>query len=544
MVSKEILVALLLCSLPWVARGAHFQDVTAVDVTSESPVVDLGYAKYRGAYSTADNISAFWGIRYAAPPLGNLRWVEPRPPIAESSVQNATTRPRHCLQAGNGVNTTNPFPTIAPRQNQPDADTEDCLFLNVHVPGKIQARQKLPVIVWIHGGGYTSMYPPQGDGADLVRVSQGQVVVVDIQYRLGIFGFLAGSRVKKNGSLNAGLLDQEFALKWVQKYIHLFGGNPTKVTIWGESAGAGSVFQQLVSRDGQQSPRLYRSAILSSSFLPSQYKYNDPVPEFIYQDLVNRVGCGTSPDTLACLRKTDIAKLQEANAAINKAGFYGTYVTVPVVDGTFITRNVTQLLDQHKLNTNSILAVTNTNEGVLFVDQNNPGTSASAYSRLLFPFLSEASAKRVEKVYASDGSVLASINSIQGDAIFRCPTYFLAESLQGKLHLAGFAIPPAGHGSDVPYYLPTGTGAPSFNNTLFIKSFSQSFLDFVLSGDPNVKFDAENITPAWPLWKEGHMQMVFNRTEDGKIDIRAQRTSPVLEERCRLWKELANQTAQ
>jgi carboxylesterase type B len=118
--------------------------------------------------------------------------------------------------------------------------SEDCLFLNVYAPPNAA---NLPVLVWIHGGGY-GLGNGQQNLTDLILANNGSFLGVTIQYRLGAMGFLSSDEVDRFGTVNAGLKDQTFALQWIQKYIHLFGGNPRAVTISGESAGAGSVMLQ------------------------------------------------------------------------------------------------------------------------------------------------------------------------------------------------------------------------------------------------------------------------------------------------------------
>jgi len=209
-----------------------------------APVVDLGYSQYQGSTDTTSNITSFLALRYAAPPLGNLRWTSPQPPLTTSGIQDATAQPGGCYTALPGIAPDNP--SFGPT----DDESEDCLFLNVYVPGTKVAPAPsgggLPVVVWFHGGGYISGAAKDYDGSDLVKASNNGVITVVIQYRLGLFGFLAGEAVKQGGSLNAGLLDQNYALKWVQAHISSFGGDASRVTLWGESAGGGSVLQQLV----------------------------------------------------------------------------------------------------------------------------------------------------------------------------------------------------------------------------------------------------------------------------------------------------------
>ncbi|KAF9544593.1 alpha/beta-hydrolase [Agrocybe pediades] len=265
-----------------------------------TPVVDLGYAKYRGTIMkdkvTGSINSQFLAIRFAAPPTGTSRFAAPKPPLNTPAVQLAYTEPPFCYLASPwGLSDTNPFSRsgtalpLTPETGDFDPQSsENCLFLNVVTPGKLGEKKNLPVVVWIYGyfdGGYTAGSASDSgigilfDGNDLVRASGGEVVALAIQYRAGLFGFLAGQKVKEGGALNAGLFNQQFALQWVQKHIAKFGGDPRKVTIWGESAGAGSVLQHIVANGGKTKPSLSRAATTSSTFLPSQYQYNSRIPE-------------------------------------------------------------------------------------------------------------------------------------------------------------------------------------------------------------------------------------------------------------------------
>ena len=173
--------------------------------------VDVGYAIYQGFIDYETGLNAWEGIRYAAAPLGDLRWRRPRAPATDrSAVIDANVAPPYCPQ-------TPASPTPAGFAYQGD---EDCLFLNVYAPPNAQ---NLPVFFYIHGGGY-------GGGSGSTNVSQisevsklGFVSVV-IQYRLGAFGFLASTDVHNNGTANAGLHDQHFALIWAQEHVAKFGG--------------------------------------------------------------------------------------------------------------------------------------------------------------------------------------------------------------------------------------------------------------------------------------------------------------------------------
>ncbi|KAJ6534884.1 Alpha/Beta hydrolase protein [Mycena capillaripes] len=509
-----------------------------------SPIVNLGYAQYQGAVNIANNITHFLGIRYAAPPLGDLRFRAPQPPVNMAGVQLAISQPNECFQASSGLSPTNPLETRATQI----VDTEDCLFLNVYYPSDAlgASPRNLPTVVWIHGGGYlagsASAFSHVANGEEIIQQSNRGVVVVLIQYRLGVFGFLPGSAVKRKGALNAGLLDQDFALRWVNRHISRFGGDPSKVTIWGESAGAGSVLQHVIANNGRTEPQLFRSAITSSTFLPSQYRFDDRVPELLFSEVVALANCTTTTDSMACLRAVDAIVLETANTNINLGGFFGTFLFVPVVDGVFITKRPTISLMEGKVNGEALLAVTNTFEGTNFVDQ-SVSVTAAQYSLNLFPGFSTAQAERVGSLYAGLGTELFQNNAVQGESIFICPTYYLLNAFPGRSFKGEFAIPPGLHGNDLAYYFPEGS-APPFNNTAFINAFVQSFTSFIINLDPNIKVDPTTITPHWKNFDAQHTEMLFNKTADGVPVVRPITTSAALLERCRFWDSVGHLTAQ
>ena len=200
----------------------------ASPVAAQQVTVDSGAVS--GAM--AEGVASFKGIPYAAPPIGALRWSTPAPVSPWNAPRDATTYGPDCMQ--------NPLPGIQPGSRPM---SEDCLTLNVWAP-KPAKGAKLPVMVWIHGGGFVggSGTLPETDGAALARRD---VVVVSFNYRLGRFGFFAHPALGKDG--NWGLMDQIAALKWVQRNIASFGGDPAKVTIFGESAGGESVSRLMAS---------------------------------------------------------------------------------------------------------------------------------------------------------------------------------------------------------------------------------------------------------------------------------------------------------
>jgi carboxylesterase type B len=219
-------LSLLLVALP-LARGQ-----------GAAPVIDVGYAKIAGFQNTTSGLNQYHGIRYAQSPTNDLRWRKPRPIEAvatnPSTVINGTVIGPSCH---NGVPDWNFPASIIPAGTT--SSSEDCLLLDVFTPVN-PVSPHLPVLLEIHGGGYTqgSAQSPRPDA--MLWRANGTLIWVSVQYRLGMFGFLAGNDIKENGALNAGLLDQRLGIEWVQRHIAAFGGDPAKITITGGSAGGGN----------------------------------------------------------------------------------------------------------------------------------------------------------------------------------------------------------------------------------------------------------------------------------------------------------------
>jgi carboxylesterase type B len=203
----------------------------------------------------------------------------------------------------------------------------------------------------VDGGGYGT-----GAGVDdfsnLVYVNGDGFIHVAIQYRLGAFGFLSSDEVARFGTPNAGLLDQNFSFQWVQKYIHLFGGDPSRVTIAGESAGGGSVMNQVMAYGGKQTDKLFNNAIVASPYLPMQWGYNELEPSQAYYQFAAQAGCldSTNVTIFSCLVGKDTATLQQANTNVTGHGKYGQWAFLPVVDGKFIQKRPTEQLLAHEVN--------------------------------------------------------------------------------------------------------------------------------------------------------------------------------------------------
>jgi len=534
-------MCLTLFALSLATIGTHAASAPA---NSNDLVVDLGYAKYQGFFNETTGLNTFFGLRYAAAPTGTQRWRAPQPPQATSGILDASAMGPQCFNTGQGLALQNPFPAPGSLNKRDIASSEDCLLLNVFSPPAAQ-KKKLPVVFWIHGGGYEAGNADM-TGEDLVHNAQDGIVAVLIQYRLGVFGFLGGAEVAKNGNVNAGLLDQQFALQWVQQHISKFGGDPNEVTIWGESAGAGSVLQHMIAHGGNTQPPLFKRAMTSSTYLPFQYQFDDVIPEKLFAQTAKIAGCGGLSDVLGCLRSLDSGALEQTNINLTESEFFGEFQYTPVIDGSLIVESPIKTITRGRLNGEVLLAITNTFEGAIFVSNQTTNGTLTDYVTNAIPTLDKTDVDRVVQIYSNIpgvNGVNAQAIAVQGEVIFICPTYFLLDAFGERSHKGEFAVPPGNHGMDVAFYFNSG-GTP-FNNPTFIASFSQAFSDVTVFGDPNKKVSTANKTPFWPAWSEAHTEMLFNSTEDFTAPvIHTIQTDPKLLQRCEFWKELAPKTAQ
>lgn len=196
-------------------------------VNPSGPVVHLGYSKYQGV-SLENGISQWLGIRYAAPPVGDLRFRAPQDPIKNTELQTAdkvksSTQKRHKKKPVNKISSQHGDVCLSTSTGAiTSGNSEDCLVLDVYAPtnaGK-KRNQRLPVYIYIQGGGFNSNSNPNYNGSGLITASGLNVVIVTFNYRVGLYGFLASREVKEDGDFNNGLKDQRKVFEWVQKYIH------------------------------------------------------------------------------------------------------------------------------------------------------------------------------------------------------------------------------------------------------------------------------------------------------------------------------------
>jgi carboxylesterase type B len=259
----------------------------AAAAPSGAPLATVHSGLLRG---TGDgSVDSFLGVPYARPPVGALRWRAPQPVAPWPGVRDAVSYGNRCPARAS--------------TNGPRSETEDCLYLNVQRPAGTRPGARLPVYFWIHGGGLTNGSSNQHDGSLIVRTTG--VVVVTINYRLGVFGFLAHPALTAEAgqSGNYGLMDQQAALRWVRRDIAAFGGDPGRVTIGGESAGGWSVCAHLSAPDSRG---LFVRAMIQSGSCFSQTLAEAQAGGTTY---AHAAGCADDATAAACLRGKTPAQL-------------------------------------------------------------------------------------------------------------------------------------------------------------------------------------------------------------------------------------------
>ncbi|XP_070985898.1 fatty acyl-CoA hydrolase precursor, medium chain-like isoform X1 [Oncorhynchus clarkii lewisi] len=274
-------------------------------------------------------VAAYLGIPFAEPPVGPLRFQAPRPPRVWQGLRDAKAYPPLCLQ---NMNHTRQMVDLYGGRFPVLTTSEDCLYLNIYTPVKPGDPRKLPVMIWIHGGGFLMGGASLYDGSSLAAF--GDVVVVIIQYRLGIPGFLSTGDGQYPG--NVGFLDQVCALRWVQETISSFGGDPGSVTIFGESAGGVAIFLHMMS---PLSSGLFHKAISQSGVpLISLFIQDDPKPTA--QLVAQRAGCPSddSAELMTCLSTLSPQDIEAATPAM------GDMVLSVHRDGTVIPTNLEEVL--------------------------------------------------------------------------------------------------------------------------------------------------------------------------------------------------------
>jgi para-nitrobenzyl esterase len=369
---------------------------------------------------TADNITSYLDIPYAAPPVGDLRWKPPQPHAPWTTVLQATAAAPECPSPG--------FPPGSP----PAAGTsEDCLYLKVEVPVGTKPGEKLPVMYEIHGGGFLGT-ALTNDGDNLVN--SGKVVYVFANYRLGILGFLADNALGSHSG-DYGLQDQQAGLRWVQQNIARFGGNPGDVTVFGESAGGASTCDQVASPTAKG---LFERAISVSGFYNYQNNivwskadckstyFTEAQAQKVGAQFAAKVGCGNVADVAACLRSVPVATLVEDGGQYTEPTAGGTIG--PIVNGTTLTMSPAKAFATGHVNHVELISDVGRDEFNGGVYGNTPGlplvvaNTAAQYKQLVQEQFGRL-ASTVERLYplSQYQSPYDAYRTIMADSASVCP---------------------------------------------------------------------------------------------------------------------------
>ena len=474
-----------------VSSACHSDHSLTPDKDVERAVVQTSAGEVRG--TVEPGLRVFRGIPYAAAPVGPMRWQPPRAPAPWAGVRDATKPGARCIQDV---------------RRDPDfgrAASEDCLNLNVWTPrGATPSRQKA-VMVWIHGGGFLN------GSADIYdahwMTSQGDIVVVTVNYRLGALGFLALDALTRDGDVgNYGLADQQAALRWVHDNIANFGGDPDKVTIAGESAGAMSVCDHLVAPG---SAGLYRSAILQSG--PCQVQADRATAVRVSGEYSRGLGCVEPATVAVCLRGLPASRLQSAPLYV---GFGDDRLTGPVTGTPRLPQNPLTAAARRDMARVPVLIGTNGDEFTMFVAvQYLQNSTLPPYRQMLQKTFGHDAAA-VAAHYPLDrngGQAGPAYAAAVTDSVFACPTNRLVAGLApgapvyayefhdrtapapDPLRRAPFPVG-ASHSLELRYLFNVG-GAPPLNPAQWklADEMIAYWSEFVKTGSPSL-----SAQPDWP----------------------------------------------
>ena len=503
--SAAALAASSLATGRTVARAAQASACSSSTTvqTSSGPVCGIAQTGY----------NQWLGVPYAAPPVGQLRWQPPQPHQPWTTPLAAVNQPPGC--PGSGTSTA----------------SEDCLYLDVTTPTGVGSGP-LPVIVYIHGGGFTggttSTYPED------TLATGGPVVVVGIEYRLGVLGFLADAALGPHSG-DYGLEDQQFALKWVQQNISAFGGDPTNVTIMGSSAGASSVCDQIASPTARG---LFEKAISISgeynslfgaptSLQPQDCKAQLPTEQQADATgaaFAASVGCGQATDVAACLRAVPVQTLSTAQAS------GGT--NSPIINGTILTQQPLESFATGHVNRVPAILGVNRDE-----DLTGTANTAADYVSLIDsqygpPYANEAAEVLARYPLARFPSPYVASRTVAADSNTVCPALVRDQYLSKVMPVYAYE----GDDPDLPLYNetePTGSShdwQPGFlfpgdtamtipatldaNQATLRTELIAQFTAFARTGSPNTTG-----VPLWPRYNPGTGDLVMSLQPAGDDEL-------------------------
>ncbi|HEY8414233.1 MAG TPA: carboxylesterase family protein [Thermaerobacter sp.] len=483
----------LVCALAVVAGTTAFTGAT----TSGREIVRTQVGLVRGVDHGSHR--EFLGIPYAAPPVGELRWRLPQPPKSWSGVRDASRQGARCAQHASVTGT-------------PATDTEDCLYLNVTVPDSASPRKPKAVMVWLHGGGFV-----EGSGGeyDARRLAiHGDVVVVTINYRLGIFGNFGLPGLDGSGAF--GLADQQAALRWVRANIRAFGGDPDTVTVFGQSAGGQSVCAHLASPGAAG---LFDRAIIQSAFCTEDLPANllapglPAVSPWEKADMLAERGLRTAAE-FGCTDPATVVSCMRGLPADRLMSVFGQFAG-PAYGSSVLPRNPYQVLREGRIHRVPVLSGTTRDEATYIRalhDLADRPLTAATYRRYLREAFG-ANAKRVLAAYPVRRSEPPSRTwaRVATDSALTCPTLERNRLFARHVPTYGYefadrsappTLPPVGypygayHSADALYLFDLRVGGPvrplSPEQRRLAATMIDYWADFARTGTPD-----GGARPAW-----------------------------------------------
>lgn len=533
----------------------HFFAVSRA--TQDDLIISTRHGKVQGKFiAVLDGyVRAFLGIPYGKAPVGKLRFRAPEPVERWEGVKDATKFPNSCQQMPDTA-----FPGFkgAEMWNPNTPLSEDCLYLNVWSPRFNKTQPLAPVLVWIYGGGFIA-------GTSSLDLYEGRflsksegVVVVSMNYRLGAFGFLSFPDIK-NIRGNAGLLDQRLALEWVANNIASFGGDPTKVTLFGESAGSGSVGFHLLSPG---SHGLFQRAVMQSGSPNAPWATISQTEAWERSlKLATLLGCPTSNPALleTCLQQADPKKITTKQHDVIPHPSFLALPFAPHADGVFLPDKVEVLLRSNNLPKKDVVFGLNKDEGTYFLPYGAPGYNIRGQSQItrheflkgvdvVMPRASDVTREAVISQYTDwtdERNMVKSrdaLGSLVGDWLFICPMIEFAQRYSqhhGKTFLYLFdhrsSVNPwpewmgVMHGYEIEFVFGMPLNASlgyTKNEVNMTKKIMKHWANFARTGNPGI--DGAN----WPMYTREHQEYVtlnYNHPEQRRM-MRANE--------CQFWNKL------
>lgn len=533
--------------------------------STEDPVVETGSGKVRGDTISVlgQDVEVFRSIPFAKPPVGTLRFRKPEPVEPWDGIRDARPLPNSCMQSLDdfkdfeGVNMWNANTKIS----------EDCLYLSLWIPSNARkSKLKLSTMVWIYGGSLTSgtstltLY----DGSWLAASKD--VIVASFNYRLGPFGFLYLDEKLAPG--NMGLLDQNMALKWLNKNINIFGGDPSKITLFGESAGSVSVSYQVVSPLSQ---KLFRNAIMMSGTLIAGWAMLSKQENIRRAKIMcNALKCPISSrrDMLNCLIKANATDI--TNAQWNVLVRYFDLSFGPVIDGYFLPDNSHQTVRDYINNDTKkdILLGFVKNEGTYFLTygfkknfkpNGEIALDASSYERIVGTIVKpdDINSLQLDSIsYLYGLSSLTNdtekythiLESVVGDREFKCPTIEFAMAMSQFANVYMYSLEHRSsvnpwpkwmgvmHGYDIEFVFAralSGTKNYTTEERTLTDRMTGFWANFSKSGNPNNGDCAKCSSTVWPLFTEKQQKYIVLDTKK-VLEIREGYHNNI----CGFWKSL------